>query len=144
VDAVAESKEREFFAVEELFEDDLVDGCAEECAGEHLVGCLLRFLSAGADDYAFASGQAVGLNDYRGGEGGKFACRFFRGVADDIGCGGDLASLHELLGEGLAGFELGGGTGRAEDAEAVAFEFVDETESQWDFRADDGKIRTLG
>ncbi len=38
VPAVTEGEEGELVAVKELFEDDLGDGRAEECAGEHVVG----------------------------------------------------------------------------------------------------------
>ena len=48
-------------------------------------------------------------------------------------------SPHEIFGEGLAGLELCGVLGGAEDAEAALLELVDEAEGQGEFGADDGQ-----
>jgi hypothetical protein len=48
-------------------------------------------------------------------------------------------ALHELLGKGFAGLELGCGLGWAEDAEAAFGELVDQAECEREFRADDSE-----
>ncbi len=120
VGAVAEGEEGELFAGEELFEDDLGLLSAEERAAEHLCGCLFGFEVGVADDDAFAGGEARGFDDDGDGEAAELFADLFEGGAEGVGGGGDVVALHELFGEGLAGLELSGGLGGAEDAEACA------------------------
>src|SRR5690606_20583003 len=53
--------------------------------------------------------------------------------------GGDAVAGEEVLGEGLAAFELRGGGGGAEDAQAGFAEAVDDAGDQRAFRTDDGE-----
>ncbi len=56
---------------------------------------------------------------------------------------GDVLALHELLGEGFAGFELGGVLGWAEDAKAASRELVDESDGEGELGPDDGEVGLL-
>ena len=96
-----------------------------------------------ADDDAFACGEAVGFDDDGDGEAAELFADLIEGGADGVGGGGDVVALHEFFGEGLAGFELRGGLGGAEDAEAALSELVDEAEGEREFRADDGECGLL-
>ena len=49
---------------------------------------------------------------------------------------------HELLGEALTTFELGGGFGRTKDAETASLELVHNTKIERDLRADDGQLHS--
>ncbi len=95
------------------------DGLAQERAVEEAVGGFEGDVARLADDDAFAGGEPVGFDD-----DGRMeeVDGFFElgGVgADGVVGGGNLVALHELLGEGLAGFEHGGGLGGPEDAQAA-------------------------
>ena len=48
--------------------------------------------------------------------------------------------LHELLGENLAGLQLGGLAAGSENAQTALLEFVDEAQRQGDLRADDRQV----
>ena len=62
--------------------------------------------------------------------------------ADRVFRRGDAVALHELLGEALAGFQLRGGSGRAEDRPATPLEFVHHAQGQRQLRTDHGDIGT--
>jgi len=143
VGAVAEGEEGELFAGEELFEDDLGVGGAEEGAGEDLGGDGEGFGVGVADDDAFAGGEAGGFYDYGCGKAGELLADFVEGGAEGVGGGGDVVAAHEVLGEGFAGLEAGGGLGGAEDSVAAGGELVDDAEGEGDFGADDGEGRVL-
>ena len=119
VGAVAEGEEGELFAGEELFEDDLGLLGAEQSAGEHLGGCLFGFEVGVADDDALACGEAVGFDDDGDGEAAELFADLFERGAEGVGRSGDVVALHEFFGEGLAGLELRGVLGGAEDAVAA-------------------------
>jgi hypothetical protein len=61
-----------------------------------------------------------------------------------VGRGRDAVALHEGLGEGFRAFELRGGLGRAEDAQAVGAEFVDHASGQRGLGADHGQRDAVG
>ena len=65
---------------------------------------------------------------------------FVDGGAEGVGGGGDVVALHEVLGEGFAGLEAGGGLGGAEDAESWATSLSTMPRAEGDFGADDGEI----
>ena len=137
--AVAEGEEGELFAGEELFEDDFGLRRAEEDAAEHLGGGLFGLEVGVADDDAFAGGEAGGFDDDGNGEAGELFADLVERGAEGVGGGGDVVALHELFGEGFAGFELGGVLGGAEDAEATLGELVDEADGERELGADDGE-----
>src|SRR3546814_13410597 len=58
---------------------------------------------------------------------------------DGVVRGGDAVAGKEILGEGLAAFQLRGGGGGAEDAQALGTEAVDDAGDPGSFRADDGE-----
>ena len=116
-----------------------VAGFAHAVAGEHGVDGGVRFLRGRRDDHALAGGQPVGLDHdgralrvdvgMRGGGIGEGA----------EGRGGNVVARHELLGEILRAFELGGGLGRAEYLQPGGAEGVDHAGRQRRFRADHGE-----
>ena len=50
-------------------------------------------------------------------------------------------ALHEFLGEALAGLELCGRAGWAEDGPATALKLVDHAQGEWKFRTNHREIR---
>ena len=144
VGAVTEADKADLFAFEELLNDNLLRGLAEERAVEEAVRGFESDIVRIAKNDAFAGGEAIGFdNDGRMEEGDRFF--EFAGVgADGVFGGGNLVALHELLGEGLAGFETRGGLGGSEDAEAAGLEGVDDAEGEGQLGADDGEAGRLG
>ena len=71
--SVAKGEEGELLAVEELLEDKLFFGCAEECSGKNVCGGVFGLGVGVAEDYTLAGGEAVGLNYDGCGEAGKLA-----------------------------------------------------------------------
>ncbi len=118
-----------------------VAGFAHAVAGEHGVDCGMRFFGGRRDHHALAGRQAVGL-DHDGG-----AVRIDVGVRrGGIGegaerGGGDAVTRHELLGEILGAFKLGGGLRRAEDLQPGGAERIDHARRQRRFGADHGEAR---
>jgi hypothetical protein len=52
-------------------------------------------------------------------------------------------ALHEVLGEGFAGFQLGGGASRAKDGPAARAEQIGDAVRQRSFRSDHGQVDPL-
>ena len=98
-----------------------VSGRAEQGAAEHLGGCVFGLKVGVADDDAFAGGEARGLDHDGTEKRGSSSRTCIKGGADAVLGGGNDVALHELLGEGFAGLELGCGLGRAEDADSLAW-----------------------
>jgi len=139
VSSVAECEEGEFFAGEELFEDDLGLHRAEEHSAEHLCRGLFRFEMSIADDDAFAGGEARRFDDDRHGKAAELFVNLFEASADGVGRGGDVVTLHELFGKGFACFELGCGLRGAEDAVAAFGQLIDQANREREFRTDDSQ-----
>jgi hypothetical protein len=137
--AVAEGEEGELFAGEELFEDDGLFCGAEEGAAEHLGSGGFGLKVSFADDDPFARGETGGFDDDGDGEAGELFADLVECGADAVLGGGEVVALHELFGEGFAGFELGCSLGGSEDAVAAFGELVDEAEGERDLGADDGE-----
>ncbi len=137
VRAITEGEEGEFFAGEELFEDDFGFGGSEKGAAQHLGCCLFGFEMRVADDDTFTGGKSGGFDDDGNAESGEFSADFIETGAEGICGGGDVVALHELFGEGFAGFELRGVLCGAEDSVTAPGELVDEADGEGEFRADD-------
>mmetsp|Transcript_5856 Transcript_5856/g.23004 ORF Transcript_5856/g.23004 Transcript_5856/m.23004 type:complete len:376 (+) Transcript_5856:1309-2436(+) len=140
---VAHDDEAGLLAGEEVLDDDAraagVVGHAELVVFEDPRDRLVGLIQGHRDDDALASRQAVGLDDdgrTAAVDVGMGRCRVGEGL---VGRGRDAVALHEVLGEGLGAFELGGGLGRAEDAQAACAELVDHARRQRRFRADHGQ-----
>ena len=107
--AVGDCQHAGLFADESVLDDKTVAGLAElALAGDPFDGCE-RLLAAGADDHAFAGGQAVGLHH----DGALVAVLQVRdrllGVAEGAEVGrGHVGVAEQVLAEDLAGLELRG------------------------------------
>ncbi len=66
-------------------------------------------------------------------------CRLGIGEGGEFG-GGNAVPRHEALGEVLGAFQLRGGLGGAEDAQAAGAEDIDDAGRQRRFRADHGQV----
>ena len=137
--AIHHRDETGFLAVQEFLDDDARAGIAERVAVEHVAHCGFGFVQGHRHDHALAGGQAIGLHD----DGRAFLPDVSeRGI--DLGVhgierGGDAVAFEELLGVGLAAFQLRGRGGRAEDAMSGGAEAVDHARHQRHFRADHGQ-----
>ena len=92
------------------------------------------------DDYTFAPGESIGLDNDRSVEMREGRADIFRGIADRVMRSGNVVALQEFLGEALTGFKLGGSPGRAERSPAALVEFVHYPEHQRQFRSNDCEI----
>ncbi len=125
---------------EEVFDDDFRAGRAETMIDEDVIQGVDGGFDIHGDGDALARGEAVGLDDDR------------RAVLLDVGLGrfeflegavlggGDVVACHELLGEVLGAFDLGGGLVRAERLDAGGFEIVDDAFDQRHFRSDEHPV----
>ena len=135
-----QGQDAQFLPVEPLFDDDLPPRRPAELLAHHdALDGRQRLLVGVADDDALARGQTVRLDDDR-----IFARLHV--VAGRVGMVEDaklrrrhVGVAHQLLGEHLARFELGGGLGRAEDLQACLLKRIDDAVRQRLFRADDGQ-----
>ena len=140
--AVDERENGRLFADEEFLQHDAGTGRTERPAetrvhGGERVGAVLRH------DHAFARGKAVRLHDElaSGVILGVHIGAGVRGVVERGERGGrDAILIHELLGEILAAFELGGGLRGAEDRDAFRADQVGRAVAQGRFRADDHEV----
>ena len=60
--AIAHHQKRDFFALQQLFEDHLRAGFAQHFSGEHVAGNLRGFVLGLRDNHTFACCQAIGLD----------------------------------------------------------------------------------
>ncbi len=143
--AVGDDEERDFRSCQHLLEHDACPGIAKAAIDHGGVHGGFGRRTIRRHHHALAGGQAVGLHHQRitkfsGADGGR--C-FFRARADPVVRGGHAVARHEVLGEGLAGLELGGGAGRAEHAPAFGGQPVGEPASERSFRAHHGEVDPL-
>ena len=138
--AVGEGQEGCLLAFHEFFDDDAAAGFAEGGIVHDLVDGIEGFFEGHGDDDAFASGEAVGFDDDWGALFLDVGAGFV-GVGEDFVLGGrDAVLLHEILGEGLGAFDLGGELARAEGFDAGGVHGVDDAVRQRDFGADDDEV----
>ncbi len=136
--AVGQNEKRGFLTGHEVFDDDLGTGVAENAA-EHFVNCGFRVFNRFGDDDTLAGCKAVGLDHDRRTPFAHIA--FGRvGIAEPgPDRGWRAARVADFLGEGLGGFQFGGGHGRSEHREAGGPQIVCNPGRQRRFRADDYK-----
>ena len=91
---------------------------------QHQVDGGMGLVERHGDDDALAGGQAVGLDHDRRALGLHMGMGRGSVREGGVGGGGDAVAHHEGLGKGLGAFQLGGGLGGAEDAQAVGAELV--------------------
>lgn len=141
--AIADDDEAGFLAGQEFFDHHARAGVAQAVVGQHHVDGAVRFFQRHRHHHTLAGGQAVGLDD----DGGAFAVHVgvcLGRVAEGLVFGGrDAVALHEGLGEILGRFELRGGAGRPEDAQALGAEQVDDAGGQRRFRPDHGEVHAF-
>ena len=132
--------DRSLFALHELLDDDLVARRAEDLGLHHVAQRGLGLGLGGRDDDALPCRQARGLDDDRD-RLLTHVCQSRSQGAESLGSGGrHLVTHHEILAEGLAGFEAGARGERAVSRDARGFEGVDHAGGERDFRADDHEI----
>ena len=89
-----------------LLDDDPIARITEPPVGHHFIDRQMRRRRVGTHRHTFARGQTICLDDTGTCQGIDIVMRRVPGVENGIGRGGDLVPLHEILGEGLAAFEL--------------------------------------
>src|SRR5438128_2742294 len=137
MNAVADREEARFRAIEKLLDDDLGAGGTEAALAERGVDRLVRLRNGRGDDDALAGREPIGLDHHWG---AAFDDIGFRcgGIGEPaVGGGWDALAGTEILHEGFRAFESGGGGGRAESGDPLAFERVDEAGDERRLRPDD-------
>ena len=138
--SVGDGDERDFFAGEEFFDDELGAGVADEGAVEELGCCGERIRFGGDDEDAFPGGEAIRFEDEGSVEGVDGGFGFGQGGCCGEAGGGDIMAGEEVFGEDFRAFELGCGGGGAEDVESCGAEGVDDSGDEGDFGSDNGEI----
>ncbi len=126
------------FAIQALFDDDLISGLAEFAFPGDAVHGLERLGPARAHDHAFAGRQPVGLDHH----GHVLAVlqksdRAFGIAKHAVVARGDVGMSQQVLAEDLAPFELGCRLAGAENAQFLGLERVDNAERERLFGPDD-------
>ena len=142
--AVGEAEEADLLALQKLFDDDLLLGCAQERAGEEALRRLDGGGSRRTDDDALAGCEPVGLDHDGRMEELDRAFEFGRRSAYGIGRRGNVVPLQEALGEAFAGLEHGRRARGAEDAQTTLAQCVHNAQRERQFGADDGQAGLLG
>ena len=143
IGAVDKAHQGEFLAVQEVLDNDLGTGGAEAMVDEDVFECALGGVLVHGHGHALACRQTVGLDDNRGTVLVYVVLRHLE-IAEGLVLGGrDVVSVHELLGEVLGAFNLGGGLGRAERLDAGGGEIVHDAFDQRDFRAYEHPVITI-
>ena len=142
--AVGQAEKADLVAFEELLDDDLLLGCAQQRAVEQALRGFKGDAARLADNDALAGGQPIGLDhDGRMEElDGLFQLRCTG--ADRVVGGGDVVSLHELLGESLARFQHGRGLGGTKDAQSALLQRIHNAKREGQLGADNGQVGLLG
>ena len=135
IGAVDETHQGELLTFQEILDDDLGAGGAEAVVDEDVLERALGGVLVHGYGHALAGSQTVGLDDDRGAMLVHVRLRHLQ-VDEGLVVGGrDVMTLHELLGEVLGAFNLGGGLGGAERLDARGGEIVHDAFDQRDFRA---------
>ncbi len=114
---VAQGKERNFLPGKLILDHHPFSGRAKNAPLHRVVHCMKRAALIVAYRHAFARGQAVGLDHYRSTAAADIGARLLDIVEHGRGGGQNPRLLHDLLGERLAGFQLGRGPRRSEQVE---------------------------
>ena len=139
-DAVGDDEERCFLPLQFFFDDDPLAGLLEDPVLHQQINGPQGFAERVGDDGAFAAAQAIRLDDDRGAQLAHVSARGLRIIEHrETGCR-HVILLHEILGEGLAGFQACRPLGGAEDPQAPLLEDIDDALRQRPLRADDRQI----
>ena len=132
-----QGQDAQLLSLKTFFHDDLASrGQTEFLAHHDPVDGGQGLLSCRTNNDSLAAGQAVGFDDHR------IFARFDVvpsrvGMVEDAELrGGHVGMAHELLGEHLAGFELGSLFRRPKDAQSHFLKTVDDAQGQGLFRSD--------
>ena len=116
---------------------------AEGVARQHVTHRVFGFGQGHRHDHALAGGQAIGLDHDRRALLADVGQRGVHLGVHRIERGGDVVAGQEILGVGLAAFQLRSGGGRPEDAQAGGAEAVYHASHQRYFRADHGQCHAF-
>ena len=115
-------------------------GVPEGAVHQGFLDGMSGFFAGGADGYALARGEALGLDH----DGHAEFTDEFEGlgrIGEGVGVGGwHAGGDHDILGEDLAPFHLGGGLGGAEYAQAFLFKGVGEPGAERGLGPDHGEV----
>jgi hypothetical protein len=137
---VAEHQEGNLVALQAFFNHYSRSGLANHFSREHFGSRCCGFFFGFANDHAFACCQTICFYDYRHAETGKLMLDLSGGIADCIVRCRNAVTLHELLGEALAGFELCRGFGRPEHRPSAPGELIHYSMLKRNLGADHGEI----
>ena len=128
--AIGKAEDRDLRAGEEFLDDDFAAAFAEDLFLHHRADGVFCFLAGMADEDSFAQGQAAGLD--HDGEGGLgHTGQGGGGVMEHLVIrGGDAVPFHQVLSEGFAALDGGGGGVRAKGGDACFPEFIHSAQHQ--------------
>ena len=127
-------------AFEVILDNDLCAGGTEAVVHENILERLESGVQIHSDRHALACGEPVGLDHDRGAVVAHICLGCGEFVKGAVFRGRDAVTLHELLGEILGSFDLGGRLVWTERLDTVRFEIVDNALDQRHFRADEHPI----
>ncbi len=140
VGAIRQGEYGELLPLEVLLDEDFCSRGPVDATFEHRANRLTRLTECGGDDDPFSRSKSRGLDD-NGSTGNINRSNGFRWPnVPRCSSRRDAVLQHDLLGESLARFQLGGLLRRAEDKESASPEHVGDAGSQRRLRTDDHEI----
>jgi len=131
ISAIGDDEQAGLGAIEVLLDDHLLTACAMlECG-----------VAVGGDQHPLTGGKAIMFDHIGRTEFVESGCQLGGSPADAIARGGHPGLGHDLLGERLGTFQLGGGRARAEAGNALGPHRVGDAGNQGRLRPDDHEIR---
>ena len=142
--AVAEAEEADLVAFEELLDEDVLLGLAQQLAAQQVLGGFEGGVARRTDDDALTGMESVSLD--HDGRMKEFdgLLQFGQVRADRVAGCGNVVPLQESLGETLAGLQHGRGPRGPEDAQAAFLQGVHNAQRERQLRPHDGQPRLFG
>ena len=141
--AIGECDEGGFFAHQFFFDDDASARGAENLVAHDRIDGLSRLVDRFANRHAFSGREAIGFDHDGRADFLQVLVRGLGVLKGAVGCCRDACFFEELLGEGLAGLELGTVLVGAEGTQPAPREFVDQPTRQRCLGPDDGEVDLL-